>query len=450
MRLLNTTTLQLVEFFRDIPPYVILSHTWGPEEVSFQDLRDPVGKAKQMAGYYKIEKSCELARRYHFDYIWIDTCCIDKQSSAELSEAINSMYRYYRWSHVCYAFLADVTSDEDPRASSSTFRNSRWFTRGWTLQELLAPTSLVFLDRDWVEIGSKHSLKDVLTILTGIPSQVLLGDLSIKASIASRMSWAANRQTTRPEDVAYCLMGIFNVNMPTLYGEGAERAFIRLQREIIKYSDDQSIFAWRSSLRSGESDSGVESGLLARSPEDFAGSSGFSATSSRDVSAFPYAMTNLGLHIQLPLIHVHGADRIYLAVLNCRSDDRAVGIYLHRRYPLGQQFVRVRLEEIAMSNDWIIPPEKEEIYVLQLPSTGVLRSQPAAVECLFEIRSLPSIADFRVVHEDFRYDSWRGRDHWMSQPFRGGEISLTAGEHALLYHRNDVTEDQFLVEGIII
>ncbi|THU89440.1 HET-domain-containing protein, partial [Dendrothele bispora CBS 962.96] len=281
----------------DIPPYAILSHTWGTEEVSFQDLQNPSDKTKQMSGFRKIEKSCEVARRYRFKYIWIDTCCIDKRSSAELSEAINSMYQCYLGSRVCYAFLSDVTGDEDPRVPSSSFRNSLWFSRGWTLQELLAPSSLIFFDKDWVEFGTKSSLKDVLTIVTNIPPEILVGEPFSQVSIACRMSWAAKRQTTRPEDIAYCLLGIFGVNMPTLYGEGAERAFMRLQEEIIKYSDDQSIFAWREQILEASDALLHTRGLFATSPVEFTDSSRLSATSTRARSAFPYSVTNLGLRI---------------------------------------------------------------------------------------------------------------------------------------------------------
>ena len=163
-----------------------------------------------------------------------DLCCIDKTSSAELSEAINSMYRWYQESGVCYAYLADVP----PNA----FSKSRWFTRGWTLQELIAPSTVIFLDQKWQEIGTKSSLQRVISEITGIPTDILLGGDLEDASIAQRMSWASKRETTRVEDAAYCLMGIFSIHMPMLYGEG-ERAFIRLQEEIMRVSDDHSLFA---------------------------------------------------------------------------------------------------------------------------------------------------------------------------------------------------------------
>jgi hypothetical protein len=135
MRLVNTHSLQLEEFIfdgRGRPTYAILSHTWGKEEVIFFDMAD-LDKARAKAGFAKVEGACSLAASQGYDYIWIDTCCIDKSSSAELSEAINSMYRWYQWAKVCYAYLVDVQNPNQ-------LEESKWFTRGWTLQELIAPS----------------------------------------------------------------------------------------------------------------------------------------------------------------------------------------------------------------------------------------------------------------------------------------------------------------------
>ncbi|KAK4159888.1 heterokaryon incompatibility protein-domain-containing protein [Cladorrhinum sp. PSN259] len=291
MRLLRTDTLELVEFQGRVPPYVILSHTWGPEEVSFQDL-SLLGKSalKKKAGYDKIVGCCARAVEDGYQYVWIDTCCIDKTSSAELSEAINSMYRWYQEAHICYAYMADVTLDTPPPSDAAsmttwsstsgrstptpkrdlasphsdtrkipirsipsllrdydklprTFENSRWFTRGWTLQELIAPPLVEFYSHDWQEIGTKYSLRHVISKVTGIDIRVLEGADPSTCHVAERMSWAANRQTTRVEDAAYCLLGIFKVHMPLIYGEG-QRAFYRLQKEIMKTTEDYTMLAW--------------------------------------------------------------------------------------------------------------------------------------------------------------------------------------------------------------
>jgi hypothetical protein len=290
MRLLHSGTLKLKEFpDNGIPKYAILSHTWGDDEVSFKDMQGYFVKRRK--GYSKIQGCCKKAASHGFKYIWVDTCCIDKSSSAELSEAINSMYQWYRNAKRCYAYLADVPTDTDPYSTDSAFAKSRWFTRGWTLQELIAPSSLVFLSVDWHEIGEKSDLRDTISAITGINTEILGGEDLRMASIAQRMAWASKRETTRSEDIAYCLMGIFDVNMPLLYGEG-ERSFIRLQEEIMKDSDDHSLFAWRDIMAPAE----PHRGLLANSPAEFTDSGNIIPFRYWEVST-PYSMTNKGLCI---------------------------------------------------------------------------------------------------------------------------------------------------------
>ena len=230
--------------------YVILSHTWDENESTFQDVRG-LKERCQLSGENpldlvssKIRQCCVVAARDGFRWVWIDTCCIDKTSSTELSEAINSMFRWYAESEVCYAFLADVPVGDVANASGSAFRRARWHKRGWTLQELIAPIHVVFLSRDWTRIGNKTTLTTLLEEITSVPAQVLTREVHFHdLSIAERMSWASMRVTTRAEDEAYCLMGLFNVNMPTIYGEG-QQAFRRLQEEIMKQSIDSSLFVW--------------------------------------------------------------------------------------------------------------------------------------------------------------------------------------------------------------
>ena len=257
MWLLSTDRAELHYFNspEDVPSgYAILSHVWDtspyPPEQTFQDVKAVQKRCRQWFNANprtfvsdKIKQCCLLAARHGHKWVWIDTCCIDKSSSAELSEAINSMFRYYARADVCYAFLADVSAhDESTRASS--FRHSAWHTRGWTLQELLAPEVVLFVSRELTPLGTKADIAGLLEEITGVPAAVLrLEQRVADASIAQRMSWAAWRSTTRVEDKAYSLMGIFGVNMPTLYGEG-ERAFQRLQEEIMKQSTDTSLFAW--------------------------------------------------------------------------------------------------------------------------------------------------------------------------------------------------------------
>ncbi|KAH8822106.1 heterokaryon incompatibility protein-domain-containing protein, partial [Xylogone sp. PMI_703] len=298
MRLLSVTTLKLREFpneyVSDVPEYAILSHTWDKQEVTFQAIQYPTADLETTAGFRKIKNCCALAESDGFQYVWIDTCCIDKTNSAELSEAINSMFQWYQDAIVCYAYLSDVTEEEDVRSTNFMFRRSRWFTRGWTLQELIAPDSLIFYTKTWTEIGTKFSLHDVISDIISVPPEILLTG-HMDASIAQRMSWAANRMTTRPEDRAYCLMGLFGVNMPMIYGEG-DKAFERLQLEIMKLSDDDSILAWSEA----ESRNGTP-GPLAPSPSAFSSCQSI-ASGSINNKTEAFSMTNKGLKIALPLI----------------------------------------------------------------------------------------------------------------------------------------------------
>lgn len=243
MRLLNVNTKQLKEFQANIPPYAILSHTWEDDEVTFRDLTQAPDTARTKSGWRKIENTCEIAAEDGWTWIWIDTCGIDKTSSTELSEAINSMFQWYQRAVICYAYLNDYINHSEQDVQMNSFHRSRWFTRGWTLQELIAPRDVWFYDRNWTSIGSRTLLAHHIESATGASLNNLLNFKS--CSVAKRMSWASKRQTTREEDLAYCLLGLFDINMPLLYGEGS-KAFIRLQLEIMRNSDDESIFVWES------------------------------------------------------------------------------------------------------------------------------------------------------------------------------------------------------------
>lgn len=250
MRLLNADTLEFEEFFQSTrPKYAILSHTWEKEEVSFQQYEQPDATTKDKTGYLKIVNACKKALERGIGYIWVDTCCIDKRSSAELSEAINYMFRWYQEAEICFAYLADV-DPTDHTKSSPSFHCSRWFTRGWTLQELLAPMNLDFFASDWSFIANRTDMATHVSVRTGIdevyltnPSQLPRHELLAKASIAERMSWASGRNTSREEDIAYCLLGIFGITMSLRYGEG-KHAFVRLQEKILRESFDPTLLAW--------------------------------------------------------------------------------------------------------------------------------------------------------------------------------------------------------------
>ncbi|EIW59843.1 HET-domain-containing protein [Trametes versicolor FP-101664 SS1] len=291
MWLLRTNTAELRYFNspHDVKSYAILSHVWQEHEQSFQDLQAlhtqlaSTGQADILRSHVsdKIRECCALAESHGYEWLWIDTCCIDRSSSAELSEAINSMYEWYAQAQVCYAYLHDVPRIDDFHARDLAIRHSKWFTRGWTLQELIAPRSLLFVAQDWTMIGTKASLASLLEGITGVDADVLtfrreLGDVSV----ARRMWWASARKTTRIEDEAYCLMGIFGVHIATIYGEG-RRAFQRLQEEILRRTSDQTLFAWGNVLpirtvpfqeQMVYSDDHNYSYMFAPSPEAFAAS----------------------------------------------------------------------------------------------------------------------------------------------------------------------------------
>jgi len=228
------------DLIHNIPPYAILSHTWGAddEEVTFKDITGHTGKNKR--GHAKIQFCGNRAANDGLQYFWVDTCCIDKSNSVELQEAINSMFRWYQNADKCYVYLSDVprpalNADEfNQQPWESDFRKSRWFTRGWTLQELLAPASVEFFSKEDERIGDKKSLERYIGEITGIPVKALRGNPLSSFTIAERISWQDSRETTRQEDKAYSLLGICGVYMPLIYGEGRDSAFRRLREEIDK------------------------------------------------------------------------------------------------------------------------------------------------------------------------------------------------------------------------
>jgi hypothetical protein len=220
------------------PPYAILSHTWGgdDDEVSFEDVAK--GKGKDKIGYRKIEFCGRQAAHDGLEFFWIDTCCIDKSSSAELSEAINSMFRWYRNAAKCYVYLSDISST-GLATDCVKLQESRWFTRGWTLQELIAPNCVEFYSTEGCLLGDKSSRVHEIAEITSISTKALLrGGILSDFSVEERMRWASNRETTREEDQAYSLLGIFGIFMSPIYGEGRENAFKRLRKEM-KYSSGE-------------------------------------------------------------------------------------------------------------------------------------------------------------------------------------------------------------------
>lgn len=265
MRLIDISNPSQLKFVEVSDPslvrYAILSHVWnkpnGDEaftpEPTFQDLSLAMKHSRALPEnvrmWDKLRGFIRTAAKSGFSLLWADMCCINKENNAETSEAIASMYQWYLCAEVCYTYLQDVPypSHEPDTLSpppSTEFSQSIWFKRGWTLQELLASDTLIFLSRDWKVLGTKLGLSQIVHDITNIDVKVLTQECNLdEVSVACRMSWAAHRVTSRPEDRAYSLMGLFGVRMPVIYGEG-EYAFVRLQEEIFRRIADPTLLAW--------------------------------------------------------------------------------------------------------------------------------------------------------------------------------------------------------------
>lgn len=293
------------------PKYAILSHRWEEDELTFQEASDPTpwSLESNRKGHKKIVDAARKALEYGLEWIWCDTCCIDKLSSAELSEAINSMFRWYQKSSICIVYLSDILTQP--------LTDSKWFERAWTLQELIAPPKLVFFDSKWEFISTKHDKIDELVQRTRIDKTVL-GEGASRlrhCSVAQKMSWAAGRIASRSEDTAYSLLGLFDVNMPMLYGEG-KKAFVRLQEEIIKREADQTVFVFFPEESPETSDETTNS-LFALSPAQFARCN---TIRQQYLKRKPFVINNLGLEIEVNLRpYDHEAYVAYLPVVNSSS-----------------------------------------------------------------------------------------------------------------------------------
>jgi hypothetical protein len=451
MRLLEARTKKLVEFPEDkIPRYAILSHTWRVGEVSYQDIQDgfPEPESGEAQGYTKIRQCCRQALLHDLNYVWIDTCCIDKRSSAELSEAINCMFKWYREAAACYAHIDDLATSLGIDRDTSQLAKCRWFTRGWTLQELLAPKVLIFYARDWSLIGPRRRLCKEISDITGIPLDILSGRDFRQASVAQRMAWASKRQTTRTEDMAYCLLGIFDVNMPMVYGEGS-KAFMRLQEEIMKNSTDHSLFAWGihpagtaaiDAVKPAKEAffpkiEDVHKGMFASSPADFMHCNSIACYRSADAS--PYSISNNNrIRMNLTLLSPAPSNRsvVFYAILEChRKDDFLDDIAIPLIKVAENQFFRLSGQNwFPLSTSQVsalqwegVPPlrlHKETIHIAtdkysfpelfsdigSLPIRAARRSTHGRISPnFFVLRSLPSHTSPYWLKEIFPSSSWR-------------------------------------------
>ncbi|KAG2147395.1 HET domain-containing protein [Suillus bovinus] len=381
--------------------YAILSHRWRDGEVQFSDIGQP--HARSMPGYSKIEGCRVQAHEDGYRYVWIDTCCINKSSSSELSEAINSMFMWV------------------------------------DLQELIAPNNVIFFSRDWEEIGSKSSFAPSIENITGIVRGVLLTNYPGEISVATRMFWASRRQTTRVEDRAYSLLGLFGVYMPTIYGEG-ENAFVRLQIEIMKSSNDQSIFAWKSDRRN-------TSGLLASSPDDFAESRNIvkiPSDSFRSIfsSSTPsirhqYSVTNRGLNIHLPVMPA--------ALRCCRQGaphSRPIGLLLHPVKDQTEQFLRFWpnfLYDVEAPSEFTF----QDLYV---------QEDDTSLFMIIDSKRDPIPKSYRffiktdgVVENGFSLVGYAGDGQWQQEEDRLILGLTRSGIFSTLLYRHQITGESFAV-----
>ncbi|KAK7965197.1 hypothetical protein PG988_010201 [Apiospora saccharicola] len=332
MRLIDCETLELKEFNEiDVPEYVILSHTWGSEEVSFEEMTSPAkGRHRAKEGFHKISLFASVAARHDFRYIWVDTCCIRKDSSSELSEAINSMYTWYKNARRCYVYLNDVDSD-----SEEEFKRCRWLSRGWTLQELIAPEDVFFYSKHGEMLFAKEHRLGELSALTGI---------SQEHCVENEMGGKEGNDEAR----GYGLLFAWDTRCQyaDALWRGGQKAFIRLQEEVMKRSDDQSLFLWKKKEESYT----TYLGLLAPSPREFVDSPDvvFAENFFEDR---PYSSTNKGISIRLDLVPSRpDADEhdVYIALLNCQHPGhdagKPIGIFLKRLE--GNQFVRIDAHRI--------------------------------------------------------------------------------------------------------
>lgn len=355
MRLLdvNSVAKNRLPVFRDLHEngpssplcYAILSHTWGQrqdyKDIVFDDIPSSENFArflqkksklkqwqeairKKQVGFSKIANASRIAREMGMGYIWIDSCCIDKSKSSELNESINSMYRWYQNAERCIVYLEDLQPDSDLK---DDLKKCRWFERGWTLQELIAPSKVTLYNKSWASLGDRSdaSLSKLLSTITGIDVGCLQSGASLRSfSTAHKMSWAAGRKTTVPEDRAYSLIGIFDVNLPLIYGEGGPKAFRRLQEEIIRLSSDLSIFAWNPSSRD---DTGLDA--FGPSPDDFTGQ--------KDIvpcySSQHFMRTNKGIEMKTSLWGIlcnDAKERLMLVIGKEKTGEFGIGIILRK------------------------------------------------------------------------------------------------------------------------
>lgn len=411
MRLIDCRSdpLLLKEYFGSpTDRFAILSHTWDAQgEVTLQQFAN-LDSRTLAKGWEKIEKTCRKALECGYDYVWIDSCCIDKTNNAELTESINSMFQWYSDAGLCLVYLNDFSADDH-----GTLRNARWFTRGWTLQETIAPREAYFYDSSWRYFGTKETLCQELASITGIDAGVLsppsgadIRDLLADTPVARRMSWAASRQTAKLEDTAYCLIGLFGVNMPMLYGEGAQ-AFARLQEEIIRDSNDLTLFAWTAKTGNQSTTPGQQAGtamyrgILAQSPAEFAGLGNLVLDHDLQFNS-DYSMSNKGLRIHT-FLHPTSDSEDVVMPLHCHTQDTngqkmpQLGLFL--KHERASVYFRVRPHMLATLPEHALNSGGNDIFVskrFKLRIAPAVANNPLGA-VYFQIKGLEDSAAVQLV-----------------------------------------------------
>lgn len=239
LRLIGARDLLPIRFSADkAPPYAFISHCWlhPDEEPTLRDLVDNVAYRK--AGFTKLQRAADVALRRGLEYFWIDTCCVDGRIIHEVRQAIKTVALWLTKADICFVYLSDVKAVEQRSSLNSnheSLRKSKWFTRSWTLVELLVPQRVEFFSDNWTALGDKSTLEKVITEVTLIPARALQGTIPLKNfPVELIRSWTDHRESHRPEDEAYCLLSLLEIDMTIHYDEGKDLAWGRLNNEIEK------------------------------------------------------------------------------------------------------------------------------------------------------------------------------------------------------------------------
>lgn len=421
MWLMNAKTCTLSAFYGAVPQYAIISHRWHEEEVLFDDVQNNLRIAQSKKGWWKINLLCRQALKDGLLWVWIDTCCINKTSSAELTEAINSMFVWYRNASICYAYLDDMHDIfESDEKGELRFASSAWFTRGWTLQELLAPPHIVFFANGWRYIGTRDQLADHISEITDIDIDLLRLKRPLRSyTIAQRFAWAAGRSTTRVEDEAYSLLGIFDVNMPLLYGEGS-KAMRRLQEEILRRTTELSILAWDSNLANGANQALAASASQFRGCQDIVLSEASrTITSSQGRIVASNASFNLTGRILL-VSGGAGFGEMLVVLLDCRHENDITTVIGLRISPISAspEIVLQQKGPMFCTIGWQGHPDDKRTFLVDAIQSSSAQIREIVVN-FDTIPWAPSYSEsMNWTHVWVRFSDLRQSGHWMTRDLR--------------------------------